>query len=96
VEGRQTREQALAKYHGFSARHAFPFDSMLRVQRLIPRIWPRTLAVGLRAMTAQRFVDWSFGHYLRIAHPSFALEGPHGGRFANVGGAEAQPLALTA
>jgi menaquinone-9 beta-reductase len=34
-------------------------------------------------MTAQRFVDWSFGHYLQIAHPGFALDGPHGGRFAS-------------
>jgi flavin-dependent dehydrogenase len=88
VEGGQTREQALARYHGFSASHALPFDSMLRVQRLIPRIWPRALAVGLRAMTAQRFVDWSFGHYLGIAHPSFALDGPHGSRFAAGGGAQ--------
>jgi len=100
VEGRQTREQALAKYHGFSAAHAFPFDSMLRVQRLIPRIAPRLLAVGLRAMTAQRFVDWSFGHYLQVAHPDFALGGPHGGRFASaVGGPShsgAQPVGAAA
>jgi flavin-dependent dehydrogenase len=94
VEGRQTREQALARYHGFSASHALPFDSMLRVQRLIPRIWPRALAFGLRAMTTQRFVDWSFGHYLNVAHPSFALGGPHGGRFAV--GSGAQPLAVAA
>ena len=65
---------------------------MLRVQRLIPRIAPRLLAAGLRAMTAQRFVDWSFGHYLRVAHPDFALSGPHGGRFA----ADAQPVAVAA
>lgn len=92
IEGRQTREQALAKYHAFSAGHAFPFDSMLRVQRLIPRVWPRALGVGLRAMTAQRFVDWSFGHYLNVAHPDFALQGPHGGRFA----ADRQPVAVAA
>ncbi len=97
VEGRQSREQALAKYHAFSASHQLPFDSMLRVQRLIPRIWPRTLAVGLRAMTAQRFVDWSFGHYLNVAHPSFALDGPHGGRFAPApSAASGQPLAVAA
>ncbi|HXE43635.1 MAG TPA: NAD(P)/FAD-dependent oxidoreductase [Conexibacter sp.] len=94
VDGRQTREDALSKYHAFSAGHAFPFDSMLRVQRLIPRVWPRALAVGLRAMTAKRFVDWSFGHYLNVAHPSFALSGPHGDRFASGGGA--QPVAVAA
>ena len=26
-------------------------------------------------MDHQRFIDWSFGHYLRIAPPGFALEG---------------------
>jgi flavin-dependent dehydrogenase len=93
VDGGQTREQALARYHGFSASHAFPFDSMLRVQRLIPRIHPRALALALRGMTAKRFVDWSFGHYLNVAHPSFALEGPHGDRFAS---ASAQPVAVAA
>jgi flavin-dependent dehydrogenase len=93
VEGHQTREQALARYHGFSASHQLPFDSMLRVQRLIPRVWPRALALGLRAMTAQRFVDWSFEHYLKVAHPDFALGGPHGGRFASGG---AQRVAVAA
>jgi flavin-dependent dehydrogenase len=78
VEGSQTREQALARYGAFSAGHRIPFDSMLKVQRLIPRIHPRALAVGLRGMRTQRFVDWSFGHYLKIAHPDFALGGPHG------------------
>jgi len=95
VEGRQSREQALAKYHAFSAGHQVPFDSMLRVQRLIPRVWPRALAPALKAMTSQRFVDWSFGHYLRIAHPDFALEGPHGGRFASAAGAP-QPVPAAA
>ena len=80
VEGTQTREQALAKYHAFSAGHKFPFDSMLRVQRLIPRVPPRALGLAVRAMTTQRFVDWSFAHYLKVAHPDFALGGPHAGR----------------
>jgi flavin-dependent dehydrogenase len=72
VRGQQTREQALARYHRFSASHAVPFRRMLQVQRLVPRVAPRLLAPGLRAMQAKRFVDWSFGHYLNIAHPSFA------------------------
>ncbi|HZE04884.1 MAG TPA: NAD(P)/FAD-dependent oxidoreductase, partial [Solirubrobacteraceae bacterium] len=75
ISGEQTRAQALARYHHFSASHAMPFRWMLRVQRLIPRIAPRVLAPGLRAMSAKRFVDWSFGHYLNIAHPSFAAAG---------------------
>jgi hypothetical protein len=47
---------------------------MLRVQRLIPRIAPRLLAGGLNAMRAQRFIDWSFGHYLNVAHPDFVAQ----------------------
>jgi hypothetical protein len=30
------------------------------------------LALALRGMERKSFVDWSFGHYLRIADPSFA------------------------
>lgn len=93
VEGHQTREQALSRYHAFSAGHRFPFESMLKVQRLVPRVPPRGLSAVLHGMTAQRFVDWSFGHYLKIAHPDFALSGPHGGRFASGG---AQPAAAAA
>jgi flavin-dependent dehydrogenase len=76
VEGARTCEQALSRYHAFSAAHARPFDWMLRVQRLIPRVPPRLLAGSLGAMRAKRFLDWSFGHYLNIAHPEFALRGP--------------------
>jgi flavin-dependent dehydrogenase len=76
VAGDQPRVQALANYHRFSAGHAFQFGWMLRVQRLVPRIAPRLLAPALHAMGAKRFIDWSFDHYLNIAHPSFA-EGEH-------------------
>jgi len=44
---------------------------MLRVQRLVPRVAPRLLGPSLRAMGSKRFLDWSFGHYLGIAHPDF-------------------------
>jgi flavin-dependent dehydrogenase len=72
LAGEQTREQALARYHAFSASHAVPFAWMLRVQRLVPRVAPRLLTPALHAMSAKRFVDWSFNHYLDVAHPSFA------------------------
>ena len=76
VEGRRTREEALSRYHDFSAEHEWKFRWMLRVQRLVPKVPPRLLAPLLRAMGTQRFVDWSFGHYLRIAPPELALDGP--------------------
>jgi digeranylgeranylglycerophospholipid reductase len=75
IAGEQTRAQALARYHQFSASHAAPFRWMLRVQRLVPRVAPRLLAPALQAMGTKRFVDWSFDHYLNIAHPSFAASG---------------------
>jgi flavin-dependent dehydrogenase len=75
IEARAEREQALARYHAFSASHAMPFRWMLRVQRLVPRIAPRLLAGSLRAMERKRFVDWAFGHYLGVAHPRFVGSG---------------------
>ncbi len=72
LSGERTREQALARYGAFSDSHRWKFESMLYVQRLVPRVPPRLLAPALRGMSSDRFVRWSFGHYLRIAPPSFA------------------------
>jgi flavin-dependent dehydrogenase len=76
VEGRRTTAQALVRYHDLSAAHEWKFRSMLYAQRAVPRVPPRLLAPALQAMQWRRFVDWSFGHYLRIAPPSFAAGGP--------------------
>ncbi len=54
--------------------HRWKFESLLWVQRLVPRVPPRLLAPALRGMANDRFVRWSFGHYLRIAHPAYARE----------------------
>src|SRR5947208_1564242 len=75
IDGRQSRTAALRSYAAFSAAHRWKFEAMLRVQRLVPRVPPRVLAPAVRAMGTQRFVDWSFGHYLSIAPPSFARAG---------------------
>jgi flavin-dependent dehydrogenase len=78
LAGEQTREQALARYHDFSATHAAAFRWLLRVQRLVPRIAPRLLAPALGGMGNKRFVEWSFNHYLNIAHPGFVTaDGVH-------------------
>jgi menaquinone-9 beta-reductase len=76
VEGRRTAAEALTRYHDFSAAHEWKFRWMLRAQRLVPRVPPRLLGRALEAMQWRRFVDWSFGHYLRIAPPEFAAGGP--------------------
>jgi flavin-dependent dehydrogenase len=69
VEGRQGREQAAASYAAFHGAHEWKFRWMLRVQRLLPRVPPRLLGPIIRLLGGKRFVDWSFGHYLRIAPP---------------------------
>lgn len=71
LSGAQTREQALSRYHAFSAGHARPYRWMLRLQRLIPRVPPRLLGGSLRAIDHRGFIHWAFGHYLDVAHPDF-------------------------
>lgn len=74
VEGRKTREEALADYATFNDAHEWKFKWMLRAQRTVPRL-PARMQRGLVAAAGRkRFVDWSFGHYLEIAHPRFARE----------------------
>src|SRR3954465_12091924 len=75
VEGRQSRAAALHAYGAFSAAHGWKFETLLRVQDLVPRIAPRVLAPAIRGMGSRRFVNWSFRHYLDIAPPSFAAAG---------------------
>ncbi len=76
VEGRQSREQAAARYAEFNDSHEWKFRWMLRVQKLVPRVPPRILGPLIRLFGAKRFVDWSFGHYLRIAPPELASARP--------------------
>ncbi|MGH2991488.1 MAG: NAD(P)/FAD-dependent oxidoreductase [Solirubrobacterales bacterium] len=73
AEGRAEPATALRRYRDFSARHEWQFRWMLRVQKLVPRVPPRLLAAALGQMERDPFVGWAFDHYLRIAHPSFAL-----------------------
>jgi flavin-dependent dehydrogenase len=75
VEGRRRREEALHRYSAFSASHEWKFRWMLRTQRAVPRVPPHLLHRLLRTMQWKRFVDWSFGHYLDIAPPSFVGAG---------------------
>ena len=74
VEGRKTRDQALRDYAAFSDEHERKFRWMLRAQRLLPRLPARAQRALIRACSRQRFIDWAFDHYLRIAPPSWAAE----------------------
>jgi len=76
VEGRQDRAAALTRYAAFCDRHERAFRWLLRVQSLVSRVNPTPLMTpAVRAMSSARFIEWSFGHYLRIAPPEYALEG---------------------
>ena len=54
LEGEQSKPAALAAYGAFSAMHTWKFESMLRVQRLVPRVPPRLLAPTLRLLGRKR------------------------------------------
>jgi flavin-dependent dehydrogenase len=72
LEGRKTREDALRDYAAFNDAHEWKFNWMLRAQRTVPRLPARAQRRLVAAAGRKRFVDWSFGHYLEIAHPRFA------------------------
>jgi flavin-dependent dehydrogenase len=75
VEGGRTREQALASYAAFCEQKRNVFDWLLRVQRLVGRVNPTPLMTPVvRAMSSERFLAWSFGHYLDIAPPGYAAD----------------------
>jgi menaquinone-9 beta-reductase len=76
LEGRRTREAALARYGGFSDAHRWKYEAMLQVQHLVPKLRPRLLAGVTRAFDRAAVSHWAFAHYLKIAPPSFALPAP--------------------
>ena len=69
VDGERTREEAAARYAEFNDSHEWKFRWMLRAQQLLPRVPARLQQLMIRLCGGKRFVDWSFGHYLRIAPP---------------------------
>ena len=76
VEDKQSRATALERYERFHEAHRWKFETLLKGQRLLPRIPPRLLPVAFGALSRRVVADWAFDHYLRIAPPEFA--GPPG------------------
>lgn len=74
LAGERTPEQALARYHEFSASHARAFRIALTLQRVIPAVPPRVLTLFFRAFGRRGLIDRSFGWYLAVADASFAGE----------------------
>ena len=79
VDGRQSREQAAARYVEFHDSHEWKFRWMLRAQKLVPKVPPRLLGPLIRLLGWKRAVDWSFNHYLRIAPAEVAAAAPPAG-----------------
>jgi menaquinone-9 beta-reductase len=78
IDGRSTREQALARYGAFSAAHERKYRWLLNTQRAIGRLTPsRAITVLARTFESPRVSSWAFEHYLAIAPASFAAaDGP--------------------
>jgi flavin-dependent dehydrogenase len=74
VEGRQAREQALARYHEFNEGHRHWFDFLWHIQSFASATMGMELMdTTLRGISRQSAVDRFFNAYLRIAPPEFAL-----------------------
>ncbi len=76
LEGRQVREQALARYGWFSDEHRHWFDWLWYVQSFVSVAMPYPLMdTALDVISRPRMVTWFFDRYLKIAPPEFALSG---------------------
>jgi flavin-dependent dehydrogenase len=83
VEQKQSRETAVERYDRFNEAHRWKFETLLKGQRLLPRIHPRLLPSAFGVLSRKTVADWAFDHYLRIAPPEFA--GPPPGRVDTLG-----------
>ncbi len=75
LDGRSSHVEALARYRSFCEERRGVFDALLQVQSLIGVVnrRPRAMTAVIRAMDNRRFLEWSFGRYLQIAPPEYAL-----------------------
>ena len=81
LDGRRTREQALARYGAFSDAHARKYAWLLNVQRLVGQTTPRrALTSVVHGFENRRLATWVFERYLAIAPPSFVETGARGVR----------------
>jgi flavin-dependent dehydrogenase len=93
LDGRRTREQALASYGAFSHAHARKFAVLLAVQRAVGQMTPsRALTGVIRLVENRRLAAWAFGHYLAIAPPSFV--GGGGGHSSSASARRRMPSSI--
>lgn len=72
IDGKQSRETAAERYDRFNEAHRWKFETLLKGQRLLPRIPPRLLPAAFGLLSRRTVAGWAFDHYLRIAPPEFA------------------------
>jgi len=95
LEGRRTREQALASYSAFSDAHARKFRWLLALQRAVGQITPsRATSALVRAFENRRLTRWAFSHYLAIAPPSFAAAAGSGRRSLSASASRRMPSSI--
>jgi menaquinone-9 beta-reductase len=77
LDGRSTREQALARYGAFSDSHQRKYSSLLSMQRVVSLTTPlRGVTTVVHSVESRRFAAWLFGRYMAIAPPGFVTAGP--------------------
>jgi menaquinone-9 beta-reductase len=74
VAGERTREEALRRYGAFSAAHAGTYRLLLLGQRALPRVPPRLLTLGFRALSRPATVRRAFRWYIEQTPARLALE----------------------
>jgi flavin-dependent dehydrogenase len=72
LDGEATRDEALAAYATFSARHRRDFWITYALQRVIPMLPPRALTTVIRVLSRQALVDAIFNWYLGLLPAAFA------------------------
>jgi flavin-dependent dehydrogenase len=87
LDGRQTVEEALRRYHDFSAAHALRFACMYRAQQSVRHLHGVPMDALVRLFARRGVSHWAFRHYLEIAPPSAALPAPPEGASAPVAAA---------
>jgi menaquinone-9 beta-reductase len=82
LDGRCTRQQALARYGAFSNSHARDYRWLLIAQRIAGQLTPsRALTAAVRCVENRRVTHWIFERYLAIAPSSFVGERPSSARW---------------
>ena len=77
LDGEATVDEALAAYAAFSAGHRSRFGITYALQRVIPDLPPRVLAVVIRALSRQRLADAIFNWYLGLLPLTLAADGDY-------------------